>query len=312
VVERIVSPTSSSFATRAVWRSPAKVNLCLRVVGRRDDGYHLLDSIFVAIDLCDRITLEVADARPGGPSEIEVRCGHPGVPETTDNLAARAATALLADCGWGAHVRCTIDKTIPPGTGLGGGSGNAATVLLALNTLLGLRIPGARLRELGIRIGADVPFFLDGRPARVQGIGERMEPIPGWPALRLVVAIPRLGVETRWAFRAFAARGRIAPGDEAARLADGAAPTSDLLVNDLEQVVLPAFPTIAELKRRLLAAGATAAVMSGSGSAVVGIAASASAAERIAEEIRRRSPGTRAHALGVLGADAVGPFAAGG
>src|SRR3989442_11320626 len=101
----------SSFL-HAVWRSPAKVNLCLRIVGRRDDGYHLLDSIFVPIDLCDRLTLEITDAGRGRDVAIEVRCEYPGVPENGDNLAARAATALLAEAGWGARVRCTIDKVI--------------------------------------------------------------------------------------------------------------------------------------------------------------------------------------------------------
>jgi 4-diphosphocytidyl-2-C-methyl-D-erythritol kinase len=305
-----VTTTTTSTVRGAVWRSPAKVNLCLRVRGRRGDGYHLLDSIFVPVDLGDRITLAVAALRTGADSAVAVRWDHPGVPADGTNLAARAATLLLAECGCGADVRIAIEKTIPPGSGLGGGSGNAATVLAGMNALLGLGVPAVRLRELALRLGADVPFFLCGRPARVRGIGEDVEPITGWPALRLVVAIPRLAVATAWAFRAFAQGGCTPPGDEPpalapagdepARLAAGEAPAPDLLVNDLERVVLPAFPAIAELKAQLLAAGATAAVMSGTGSAVIGIAPSAAAAERIAAAIQRVRPEVRVHAVGVF------------
>ena len=301
--------TASTFQ-RAAWRSPAKVNLCLRVVGRRDDGYHLLDSIFVPIDLCDRITITVAAVRPGAETTVAVHCDHPGVPEDGTNLAARAAVLLLAERGCGADVRIVIEKTIPPGSGLGGGSGNAATVLAGMNALLGLGVPAARLRELALGLGADVPFFLCGRTARVRGVGNEIEPIPGWPALHLVVAIPPLAVATAWAFRAFAQTGcapqrqelpgLVPVGDEPARLAAGAAPGPDLLVNDLERVVLAAFPEIAELKARLLAAGATAAVMSGSGSAVIGLAPSAAGAERIAAATRRAIPEVHAHAVGVF------------
>ena len=238
-----------------------------------------------------------------------MRCDHPGGPEDGTNLAARAAVLLLAERGCGAEVGIVIEKTIPPGSGVGGGSGNAATVLAGMNALLGLGVPVARLREIALRLGADVPFFLCGRTARVRGIGEEVEPITGWPALQLVVAIPRLAVATAWAFRAFAQAGDTPPcheplghaaGDEPARLAAGATPTPDLLVNDLERVVLAAFPAIAELKARLLAAGATAAVMSGSGSAVIGLAPSIAVAERIAAAIRRASREVRAHAVGVF------------
>jgi 4-diphosphocytidyl-2-C-methyl-D-erythritol kinase len=300
-----MTPTLPSSSVLARWRSPAKVNLCLRVVGRRPDGYHLLDSIFVPVDLCDHLTLAIDDAGPGRAAAIDVRCDHPGVPNGDDNLAARAVRALLVDRGWGARVRCEIAKTIPPGTGLGGGSANAATVLLAMNALLGLAVPPARLREIAIGLGADVPFFLAGGPARVRGIGEDVEPIAGWPDLRLVIAIPPVAVETRWAFRTFAEHGRGCAGTEAARLAAGAAPDQGLLVNDLEQVVLPAFPAIAALKERMLRTGAAAAVMSGSGSAVVGLASSAGAAEDIAAALRRDAAGVRAYAVGVLARDAI-------
>jgi 4-diphosphocytidyl-2-C-methyl-D-erythritol kinase len=287
------------------WRSPAKVNLCLRVVGRRDDGYHLLDSLFVPIDLCDDIAVTVAGVAADAAMSISARCDRDDVPSGGDNLVARAAAAVLAERRLGGTLHFEIAKRIPPGAGLGGGSGNAATVLRGLNEALALGVEGTRLAELALHLGADVPFFLRGRPARVRGIGERIEPVePGGPLddLALVVAIPPVAVATAWAFRAYAAAGAVpAPGHEAERLAAGARPTEDLLVNDLERVVLPAFPAVAELKAVLLRAGATAAVMSGSGSAVVGLAPSRAAAERIAADVRTALPRVQAHAVGIGG-----------
>ena len=296
----MTNAASAAPTQRAAWQSPAKVNLCLRVVGRRSDGYHLLDSIFVPVDLCDRIEVEVADVRAGGEASVEVRCEFPGVPQDDRNLAARAARAVLAERGLAAHVRLVIEKTIPPGAGLGGGSSNAATVLRGLDAMLGLALPTARLGELALALGADVPFFLCGGAARVRGIGEDVQPIPGWADLHLVVAIPPVEIATAWVFQRFAAGvGESIPGaaDEPMRLAGGAALSNGLLVNDLERVVLPAFPIVAELKSRLLDAGATAAVMSGSGSAVIGLASSAESAARIASAVGRAQQDVRIHAV---------------
>ena len=288
-----------STARHAVWRSPAKVNLCLRVVGRRRDGYHLLDSVFVPIDLCDELAVTVEGVAGGAPTRVEVRCDRAGVPRDASNLAARAAVALLAERGLGATVRIEIAKTIPPGTGLGGGSGNAATMLRRMNEWLALAVAPARLREIALGLGADVPFFLLGVPARVRGIGEDVQPIPGFPNLSLVVAIPPVAVSTAWAFRAFAelVPSPAAAGDEPAALAGGAPPAAPLLVNDLERVVLPAFPVVAELKRLMLASGARAAVMSGSGSAVVGLAGTGDEAAGIAADLRRHAPEAAVHAV---------------
>ena len=188
--------------------APAKVNVCLRIVGRRGDGYHLLDSIFAQIDLVDRVTLAVTprDAYPG--SRITVSCRYPGVPTDANNLAVRAADALLAECDVGADVDIAIEKQIPPGGGLGGGSSDAATVLRTLNTVLDLRVPEQRLAALALAIGADVPFFLIGGCARVRGIGERVESIRGWPGRELIVAVPPIEVSTAWAFGAWASSRR--------------------------------------------------------------------------------------------------------
>jgi 4-diphosphocytidyl-2-C-methyl-D-erythritol kinase len=279
--------------------APAKVNLCLRIVGRRSDGYHLLDSIFAAIDLADRMTITVADAAPGRATIVDVACALPGVPNDATNLAARAAVALLEACDLGADVAITIDKRIPPGSGLGGGSSNAAAVLCMLTRLLRLDVAPQRLHALALGLGADVPFFLTGGCARVRGIGERVDPIAGWPGFGLIVALPPIAVSTAWAFRSYTGGFAVDPR-EPERLASAAQPTAEWLRNDLEAAVLPSHPAIGEMKRALVDAGAAATVMSGSGAAVVGLVPSGVAPEQVAERLRERYPAVRFHAARIL------------
>lgn len=159
--------------------APAKLNLFLHVVGRRPDGYHLLQSPFVLIDWCDTLHLE---RRDDGRLQRHDR----GAALPDDDLCLRAARLLQSESGSGLGVDITIDKRIPWGAGLGGGSSDAATVLLGLNHLWGLHWPRARLLDLGARLGADVPFFVGGHNAFVEGIGERLRPIvlpPQWYAV---------------------------------------------------------------------------------------------------------------------------------
>lgn len=279
--------------------SPAKVNLCLRIVGRRADGYHLLDSIFAAIDFCDRIDLRVTDLRAGRDVRVHLRCDRPDVPSDATNLAARAAAMLLAEGGLGGDVDLSIAKRIPPGAGLGGGSSNAATVLAVMNERLRLGITTTRLHALALALGADVPFFLTGGCARVRGIGERIDPIDGWPGRELVLALPPVSVATAWAFRTYAA-GLFPEADEAARMASQGTLDPALLRNDLEAAVLPSHPEITNLKTSLVACGAAGAVMSGSGSAVVGLIADGTAADAVASALRARHPGTGVHVARIL------------
>lgn len=282
--------------------SPAKVNLCLRIVGRRADGYHLLDSIFAAIDFCDRIDVRVTDVRAGRDVRVQIRCDRPDVPSDATNLAARAASMLLAECGLGGDVDLSIAKRIPPGTGLGGGSSNAATVLRIMNEHLRLGVAPTRLHALALALGADVPFFLTGGCARVRGIGERIEPIRGWPGRALVVALPPVSVATAWAFRTYTA-GLFPEADEAIRMARQEAPDPCLLRNDLETAVLPNHPEIARLKASLVASGAAGAVMSGSGSAVVGLLADGQPADAVASALRTRHPEAGIHVARILAAN---------
>lgn len=163
--------------------APAKVNLFLHVVGRRADGYHLLQSVFVLIDWCD--TLHFERRADGRLARHDLGAALPD-----DDLCLRAARLLQAESGTRLGADISIDKHVPWGAGMGGGSSDAASTLLALNRLWGLNLPRERLAALGLKLGADVPFFIGGHNAFVEGIGERLTPLPVPPAWFAVVKPP--------------------------------------------------------------------------------------------------------------------------
>ena len=172
--------------------APGKLNLFLHVVGVRDDGYHLLQSLFVLIDWCDTLHFERR-------SDGRVQRHDLGAPLPDDDLCLRAARALQAASGTALGADISIDKQIPSGAGMGGGSSDAASTLLALNRLWGLQWPRERLQRLGLALGADVPFFVGGRNAFVEGVGELMTPVDvqrQW----LAVLKPAASLETRVIF----------------------------------------------------------------------------------------------------------------
>lgn len=172
--------------------APAKLNLFLHVVGRRDDGYHLLQSVFVLIDWADTLHFERRDDGRLARHDLG-----PALP--ADDLCLRAARALQAASGTRHGADISIDKRVPWGAGMGGGSSDAASTLLALNRLWGLHWPLSRLMPLGLSLGADVPFFLGGHNAFVEGIGERLTPLPV-PRAWLAVLKPAASIETRAIF----------------------------------------------------------------------------------------------------------------
>ena len=181
-------------ALRALYdvAAPAKLNFFLHVIGRREDGYHLLQSLFVLIDWCDTLHFERRDDAVLARRDL-------GAELPADDLCLRAARVLqqLSGTSFGADI--SIDKQLPSGAGMGGGSSDAASTLLALNRLWGLNWPRARLAEIALTLGADVPFFVGGRNAFVEGIGERLTPAPV-PTQWLAVVKPPQGIETRAIF----------------------------------------------------------------------------------------------------------------
>ena len=246
--------------------APAKLNLFLHITGRRADGYHLLQSVFMMIDWCD--TLHVELRSDGGLSREDLTTQLPA-----EDLILRAARALqrFASPGQGAHIG--VAKDVPAEAGMGGGSSDAATCLLALNRLWKLHLPLARLEEIGLALGADVPFFLRGRNAWVEGIGDQITAIDV-PAARFAVAKPAEGLETRLIFEASdlnrATPAAIISGFAADSAASGSKSGNSGFAfghNDLQPVAQRLCPAVSDAIDWLGAQGLSAR-MTGSGSAV--------------------------------------------
>ena len=276
--------------TELTGRACAKINMFLRVTGRRGDGYHELDSVFLPVSLAGEIRVEIRAANE--PSVI-VNCNLPELARSKNNLAARAARAFMSEFDLSAKVLINLEKHIPVGAGLGGGSSDAATILCMMAAAAQLTDDesAGRLRRLALPLGADVPFFLDPRPSRVTGIGERIAALEGVPRIPIVIAVPPFEVSTAAIFRALEPAGwsGAAPAAHLEALARGKI-APEHLVNDLAAVAIAQFPEILRLKGLLEDSGAHAAQMSGSGGAIFGVFDSTDKAETAATRIRKRAP----------------------
>jgi 4-diphosphocytidyl-2-C-methyl-D-erythritol kinase len=262
----------------------AKVNLTLEVLRKRSDGYHEISTVMQAVELWDRLTVEVAES-------ISLVTTDSSLPTDDGNLIIRAARLLRerAAVDGGALIR--LDKRIPVAAGLGGGSSDAAATLWALNRLWGLRWSRARLGDLAVRIGMDVPFFLGPGRALATGRGERLRVLPRAGIHALVLVNPNFPLPTA------AVYGRVPAGWEreavgTARMLEALATRSSArvaaaLTNDLEAVVGGAVPEISRMKAALMAAGALGAAMSGSGPTVFGVARSLDHARQIRRRVNR-------------------------
>ena len=179
-------------------RAPAKVNLQLRILGRRPDGFHEIETSIVPLSLADTITVEISDG-----DTVTISCDDPGVPIDRRNLAAAAAYEFQEATGRRFGASIDIRKSIPVGAGLGGGSSDAAAVLLALDQLLATRLGLAGLEKIAARLGSDVPFFIRRRPAICRGRGEIIEPFDVPESLKILLIKPPFCVETPWAYKAW-------------------------------------------------------------------------------------------------------------
>jgi len=267
--------------------SPAKINLVLRVTGKRPDGYHNLLSLMCRVDLCDEIRLRPA------PGPVTLRCSDPALPRDETNLAFRAAQVFFHALGREPGVAIALEKRIPVAAGLGGGSSNAASVLIGLNHLHGSPFSRRKLMGLGRTLGADVPFFIFQSPALASGIGDILEPCPRLPRFHLLLVSPALTVSTRAVYQNLNLRLTNCQKQlTKARLKKEAFHPARHLCNDLEMVTLTLHPELASIKRLLVRHGAVGALMSGSGASVFGLFRGADAA-RTAAASMPQEPGWR-------------------
>ena len=262
--------------------SPAKVNLFLRVLRKRADGYHDIMSLMQPISLYDEISLDIREGRG-----ISIECDNISIPVDRTNLAFKAAEAFFKTTGINNKAIIKIKKRIPVAAGLGGGSSNAATVLMALNELTSLNLSANDLAKIGLAIGSDVPFFLVGKPCLAKGRGEILEPVE-LPKFWYVLINPGFPVSTQWVYRNLNLTKNIENINiNISKVSENLAAIQRLLINDLEAVTLRKHYEIQELKDALLALDATGALMSGSGPTVFGVFLNKGKAKKAFEQIKK-------------------------
>ncbi|MEI9959775.1 MAG: 4-(cytidine 5'-diphospho)-2-C-methyl-D-erythritol kinase [Limisphaerales bacterium] len=272
--------------------SPCKVNLLLNILGKRPDGFHELETIFHPVNVCDLLTFETHG------NGVQLTCSEPTLPTDSKNLVHRAATAFLTAVKINDGVRIHLEKKIPLAAGLGGGSGNAATTLLALNELFDHPLPDVKLHELAASLGSDVNFFLQNKPALAIGRGEQIQSLEFFPAMRnkaFLLIHPGFGISTPWAYQNLARFPEALNGKPGrareliSRLQVNDWPAvADGFYNSLEAPALEKFPILALIQEFLRANGALTALMSGSGSTTFSIVENVSACEAILEKFKSK------------------------
>lgn len=239
--------------------APAKINLSLKISGRRGDGFHEIETLIAPISVCDGIRIERRSNK-----KIEFRCDDPSVPQGDDNLAVRAARAFLAGAKIDPAISIELKKKIPHGAGLGGGSSDAASTLLALNELFETKLPREALAKIAETIGSDVPFFIFQSAALCRGRGELVTSLKLRQSLSLLLLRPGFAVSTAWAYHRWRDSRKIPSVSYTAQEFVG-----QIFVNDLERPVFEKFVFLAQLKMWLLNQPEVgAALMSGSGSTI--------------------------------------------
>jgi 4-diphosphocytidyl-2-C-methyl-D-erythritol kinase len=244
--------------------SPAKINLFLHVLGKREDGYHELLTLMCCVTLYDTLSIDT------GCEDISVSCTDPDIPTDEKNHAYKAAALFLKKLGKKDGIRIHIDKKIPSEAGLGGGSSNAASVISGLNKLYGSPFTLSESMEIGLEIGADVPFFLFNKPALATGIGNNLKEYNVKIPYKVLIVYPGFGVSTKDVYNNLNLRltnCQKPPKSPTLKRKFG----PKILCNDLESVTASRYPEITEVKKALLKVGAEGALMSGSGSSVFGL-----------------------------------------
>jgi len=259
-------------------RAPAKINLSLKILGRRADGFHEIETLIVPVSLCDEIKIDKHPTNKG----IEFTCNDASVPKGDDNLVVRAAKTFFERTKLKGGVSIRLKKMIPHGAGLGGGSSDAASILLALNELFETKLPREALAKMGEAIGSDVPFFVFQSSAICKGRGELVTPVKLHEELSILLLEPEFGVSAAWAYQRWQDSQEV-PGVryEPQEFA------GQTFLNDLERSVFDKFVFLAQMKTWLLEQPEVgAALMSGSGSTVFAVLRETADANRVAERAK--------------------------
>jgi 4-diphosphocytidyl-2-C-methyl-D-erythritol kinase len=257
--------------------APAKINLFLEITGKRPDGYHRLSTVFQTISLGDELTFSAAD-------DLSLTCSDRSLPVDSSNLVMKAALRLQDALKEPRGAKIHLEKKVPMGAGLGGGSSDAAAVLQALLKLWKRKMPQDALAALAVKLGADVPFFLQGGICAAVGIGEQLKPLKPLPKTWLVLVYPGFGVSTKDAYSKVIIPAK--PKGSDPMLKGGLTPSN--LFNRFEEFVFPDHPELPRLKRDFLETGAIASLMSGSGSSVFGIAHSRTHGMQILARLQKK------------------------
>ncbi len=260
--------------------SNAKINIGLHILGRRpEDGYHLIETIFQEIDFADEIRIEELKVDGLFQDRFSLSCDDPDIPVDESNLILKAVRAMIDFLPDNFGAKINLKKRIPAGAGLGGGSSNAATILRWLNKKAALCEKD--LTDIAVKLGADVPFFLQGGTAYAEGIGDVLTPLEipkNWWA---VLVFPEFAISTPWAYEQlkFSLTGKLKKPKIPSQLEKGF--NWQIFENDFEEAIIPSYPEIGEIKARLYGLGAKYADLSGSGSTVFGICESCEIAKRV-------------------------------
>jgi 4-diphosphocytidyl-2-C-methyl-D-erythritol kinase len=273
-------------------QSGCKVNLLLNILGRREDGFHALETVMHPISVYDRISISTS------ANGIHLTCNNPMLPTDSKNLVYRAATEFLHTAKIQSGLRLELEKKIPVSAGLGGGSANAATTLLGLNEMFGTPLEACQLQELAASLGSDIPFFLQSKPALATGRGEKIQPLDSFPALRgahFLLIHPGFGIPTAWAYGQLARfpaalNGKPQRGQQLISFLQQSSLRNlrGALYNSLEAPAFEKYPILALFQKFLIENGADGALMSGSGSSTFAVVQEKSQADELAEKFKTK------------------------
>ncbi|MDH4078213.1 MAG: 4-(cytidine 5'-diphospho)-2-C-methyl-D-erythritol kinase [Nitrospira sp.] len=267
------SPDAGVPPTQVTVSAPAKINLVLRILDRRPDGYHNLWSLMQTVRLEDELSISINHSH----SVINLRCDDPSLKADRSNLVSRAAAAVLERSGRVVGLDIVLTKRIPMGAGLGGGSSDAAATIMGLNRILGLRWSRELMAQVGQTLGSDVPFFSFAPSATVAGRGERVTPVRIMDSRWVVLVNPGFPIETKWAYQQLSeSRTGVAPVSRSHLVLETSPELNwkqilEIAENDFEVPVFKAYPLLRNIKQHLISQGAEVALLSGSGATVFGV-----------------------------------------